>query len=89
MLNAPPYKIKDLTEDITVSLKVYVPFANENEKKDFIKQQIAEENEDLDDENPDASMQSADFFKGDPPDGKYESTKLDFKYTPNSKFNTA
>jgi hypothetical protein len=81
--NAPPYKTKDLSEDVTVSLKVFVPFANEKEKSEFLKQQTAEENEDIDTETPDSSLQaSADIYRGDPPDGKYESAQMDFKYTP-------
>ena len=85
MFNAPPYKKKDLTEDVLVSLKVFVPFTNEKEKTEFLNQQMAEENEENDEEGAEASMQSGEFFRGDPPDGKYESSKMDFKYTPNCK----
>ena len=86
MFNAPPYKYKDLTKDVIVSLKVYVPFANEKERADFLRQQTAEENEENEEDGSDINMQSSDIFKNDPPDGRYESIKLEFKYTPNCKF---
>jgi hypothetical protein len=48
MFNAPPYKIKDNTIDIPVSVKVYVPFRDDKEKQEFIKQQNAEDRDDED-----------------------------------------
>ena len=87
MFNAPPYKTKELKNDVTVWLKVYVPFASENDRKEFMRQQIEEENDEIDEENPETAIQSTDLYKSDPPDCKYESTKFDFKYTPNCKFN--
>lgn len=48
MFAAPPYRIKDNTTDIPVSVKIYVPFKDEKEKQEFIKQQNAEEKDDED-----------------------------------------
>ena len=89
MFNAPPYKIRDLTEDIIVKFKVYVPFGNEKEKAEFIKQQNAEDKDEDDDENSDMSSISTDMYKGDQPDGRYESRIMEFKYIPDSKFQFA
>ena len=56
MFNAPPYKIKDNIADIPVSVKVYVPFKDEKEKQEFIKQQNAEDRDD--DESNEVSTES-------------------------------
>lgn len=92
MFQAPAYRIKDNTTDVAVSVKVYVPFRDDKEKQEFIRQQYAEDRDEDDPEivmenNPTSSEQitsstsSSDLYR-ETPDGKYESPRMDFIYKP-------
>lgn len=85
MFEAPPYKLQNITSDVTVSLKVYVPFNSEKEKQEYIKQQNAEDKEDEEENEAGETSNPTEQFKGDPPDGRYESKVMEFTYTPNSR----
>lgn len=48
MFPAPPYKNRDNVSDVTVSVKLYVPFKDDKEKQEYIRQQNAEDRDDED-----------------------------------------
>ena len=80
MFNAPKYKQQDIKSNVGAFLKLFVPFANEKEKEEFLREKN-NSSESLTGPNEGEEEEKDD----NPPnrDAKYESKALIFLYTPN------
>jgi hypothetical protein len=83
MFQAPIYKNRNITDPVTVSFQLYVPFKNENDKKEFLETQKSENSESEEEEStPTVDNNNLN-------ECKYATKIFDFLYTPcgNKYFN--
>lgn len=79
IIKPPAYKKSEIDKPITVWLKLYVPFINEEEKLKYMKKLKNDEENDEDDNDEDNGENGE---KQVVPDGKYESREVEFEYVP-------
>lgn len=77
MFQAPFYKNRNITDPVTVSFQLYVPFKNENDKKEFLETQKSENSSESDEEESTPTVDNNDLN-----DCKYATKIFDFLYTP-------
>jgi hypothetical protein len=73
MFNAPKYKQLDIKSNVGIFLKLYVPFASDKERDEFLSEKKKS------DEAIEEEEEKDDHFI---PDAKYQSKPLVFLYTP-------